>query len=230
MPLINRVCSSLVVVLLVLASLIGCGYRFSVEGPGPRIGGGSAPRDEGPSVRLAIQDVANRTFYRDLESAYTDYMRQEFAVGSGAQVVAEAAQADYVIKGEIVSVTVPSLTFSTAQIRESRVHAVVRVTVERRLTGSVLWTKTATGTGEFFVNRAADVEGSQDVIQFNQVLQDRALEQAGQEAMERLAAAFWHAWDQGTFSSAQPSSSRDSSSTSLRERSAAPVVSSVKGT
>lgn len=230
MPLINRVCSSLVVVLLVLASLIGCGYRFSVEGPGPRIGGGSAPRAEGPSVRLAIQDVANRTFYRDLESAYTDYMRQEFAVGSGAQVVAEAAQADYVIKGEIVSVTVPSLTFSTAQIRESRVHAVVRVTVERRSTGSVLWTKTATGTGEFFVNRAADVEGSQDVIQFNQVLQDRALEQAGQEAMERLAAAFWHAWDQGTFSSAQPSSSRDSSSTSLRERSAAPVVSSVKGT
>lgn len=230
MPLINRVCSSLVVVLLVLASLLGCGYRFSVEGPGPRIGGGSAPRAEGPSVRLAIQDVANRTFYRDLESAYTDYMRQEFAVGSGAQVVAEAAQADYVIKGEIVSVTVPSLTFSTAQIRESRVHAVVRVTVERRSTGSVLWTKTATGTGEFFVNRAADVEGSQDVIQFNQVLQDRALEQAGQEAMERLAAAFWHAWDQGTFSSAQPSSSRDSSSTSLRERSAAPVVSSVKGT
>lgn len=230
MPLINRMCSSLVVVLLVLASLIGCGYRFSVEGPGPRIGGGSAPRAEGPSVRLAIQDVANRTFYRDLESAYTDYMRQEFAVGSGAQVVAEAAQADYVIKGEIVSVTVPSLTFSTAQIRESRVHAVVRVTVERRSTGSVLWTKTATGTGEFFVNRAADVEGSQDVIQFNQVLQDRALEQAGQEAMERLAAAFWHAWDQGTFSSAQPSSSRDSSSTSLRERSAAPVVSSVKGT
>lgn len=230
MPLINRVCSSLVVVLLVLASLLGCGYRFSVEGPGPRIGGGSAPRAEGPSVRLAIQDVANRTFYRDLESAYTDYMRQEFAVSSGAQVVAEAAQADYVIKGEIVSVTVPSLTFSTAQIRESRVHAVVRVTVERRSTGNVLWTKTATGTGEFFVNRAADVEGSQDVIQFNRVLQDRALEQAGQEAMERLAAAFWHAWDQGTFSSAQPSSSRDSSSTGLRERSAAPVVSSVKGT
>ena len=200
----NRVLSSLVVVLLMLVALIGCGYRFSVEGPGPRIGGGSAPRAEGPSVRLAIQDVVNRTFYRDLESAYTDYMRQEFAVSSGAQVVAEAAQADYVIKGEIVSVTVPSLTFSTAQIRESRVHAVVRVTVERRSAGNVPWTKTATGTGEFFVNRAADVEGSQDVIQFNRVLQDRALEQAGQEAVERLAAAFWHAWDQGTFSSAQP--------------------------
>lgn len=224
MPLINRVLSSLVVVLMVLVFLIGCGYRFSVEGPGPRIGGGSAQRAEGPSVRLAIQDVANRTFYRDLESAYTDYMRQEFAVSSGAQVVAEAAQADYVIKGEIVSVTVPSLTFSTAQIRESRVHAVVRVTVERRSTGNVLWTKTATGTGEFFVNRAADVEASQDVIQFNRVLQDRALEQAGQEAMERLAAAFWHAWDQGTFSSDHSQSSPDPSSTSLRERSAVPVV------
>ena len=224
MPLINGVLSSLVVIVTVLASLIGCGYRFSVEGPGPRIGGGSAPRAEGPLARLAIRDVENRTFYRDLESAYTDYMRQEFAVSSGAQVVAEADQADYVVRGEIVSVTVPSLTFSTAQIRERRVQAVVRVTVERRSTGTVLWTNTATGTGEFFVNRAADVEGSQDVIQFNQVLQDRALEQAGQEAMERLAAAFWHAWDQGTFSSSHPSSSPDPSSTSLRTRSAAPVV------
>lgn len=223
MPLIHGVLSSLVVVLMVLASLIGCGYRFSVEGPGPRIGGGSAPRAEGPPARLAIGDVENRTFYRDLESAYTDYMRQEFAVSSGAQVVAEADQADYVVRGEIVSVTVPSLTFSTAQIRERRVQAVVRVTVERRSTGTVLWTNAATGTGEFFVNRAADVEGSQDVIQFNQVLQDRALEQAGQEAMERLAAAFWHAWDQGTFSSDHPSSP-DPSSTSLRTRSAAPVV------
>ncbi len=178
--------------------LPGCGYRFSVEGPGPRIGGG--PETHEAPVRLVIRDLLNRTFQSNLEFVCTQYMRQQFAVSSGAHVVAEDAQADYVMTGEILSVTVPSLTFSAGQTRERRVNVVVRVTVAHRRTGKRLWTETATGVGEFFVNRAPDVEARQDQIQFNRVLQDRALEQAGQEVAEILAAAFWDARDQGVFS------------------------------
>ena len=206
----NRFVSALVFVSTLFVVLPGCGYRFSVEGPGPRIGGGSAPEQEGPPVRLVIRNLRNRTFQSNLEFVYTRYMREQFAVSSGAQVVADDAQAEYVMTGEIVSVTIPSLTFSAGQTRERRVNVVVRVTVVHRETGRNLWTETATGTGEFFVNRAPDVEDRQDQIQFNRVLQDRALEQAGQEAVERLAAAFWHARDQGIFSksdSPSPSSS-----------------------
>ncbi|MCY3729057.1 MAG: LPS assembly lipoprotein LptE [Nitrospira sp.] len=193
----------LLVVLMLLVVLPGCGYRFSVEGPGPQIGGEPEPEKSGPPVRLVIRDLLNRTFQSNLEFAYSKYLRQEFAVSSGAQVVAEDAQADYVMTGEIVSVTVPSLTFSAGQTRERRVNVVVRVEVAHRTTGKSLWTETATGTGEFFVNRAPEVEDRQDQIQFNRVLQDRALEQAGQQAVESLAAAFWHARDQGIFSQAR---------------------------
>lgn len=208
----NRFVSVLIVVSVLLVVLPGCGYRFSVEGPGPQFGGGPETEKTGPAVRLVIRDLLNRTFQSNLEFAYSKYLRQEFAVSSGAQVVVEDAQADYVMTGEIVSVTVPSLTFSAGQTRERRVSVVVRVEVVHQTTGKSLWTETATGTGEFFVNRAPDVEDRQDQIQFNRVLQDRALEQAGQQAVEQLAAAFWHARDQGIFSQSRAPSPSSSTS------------------
>ncbi len=190
-------------ILLVVAGLSlllsGCGYRFAVEGSGPRIGGGSVG-DGRPLVQLAIRDFINRTFQSDLEFKYTKYMRQEFAISSGAKVLYEEGQADFVMKGEIVSVNVPALTFSTTVARESRVNVVVRVTVEDRKTGRIVWSDTATGTAEYFLNQSSDTEPSQDQLQFNQVLQDRALEQAGKDVAEILAADFWDARDQGTFS------------------------------
>ena len=210
--------SAMVFVLMLLVVFPGCGYQFSVEGPGPRIGGGPDLQKEGPLVRLVIRDLLNRTFQSNLEFAYTRYMREQFAVSSGAQVVAEDAQADYVMTGEIVSVTIPSLTFSAGQTRERRVNVVVRITVAHRQTGKSLWTETARGAGEFFVNRAPDVEARQDQIQFNRVLQDRALEQAGQDVAEMLAAAFWAARDQGVFSQAQTPSPSSEDSLSLWER------------
>ena len=215
---------ALVFILLLLVVLPGCGYRFSVEGPGPRIGGESVSEREGPPVRLVIRDLRNNTFQSNLEFAYSRYMREQFAVSSGAKVVAEDAQADYVMTGEIVSVTIPSITFSSGQTRERRVNVVVRVTVAHRQTGENLWTETATGSGEFFVNRAPEVEDRQDQIQFNRVLQDRALEQAGQAAAETLAAAFWAAKDQGIFSGSRAPSSFHSSSTGLEQASHSAAV------
>ena len=220
----NRFVPSLMFVLTVFMFLPGCGYRFSVEGPGPRIGGDPDRDKEGPVIRLVIRDLLNRTFQSNLEFVYTRYMRQEFAVSSGAKVVTEDAQADYLMTGEIVSVTVPSLTFSAGQTRELRVEVVVRVAVAHRRTGKRLWTETATGTAEFFVNRTPDIEANQDQIQFNRVLQDRALEQAGQEVMGMLAAAFWDARDRGVFSQAQAPSPSRASSIRLRPHGHAAVL------
>ena len=126
-------------------------------------------------------------------------MREEFAASSGAKVVYDDGHADFVMKGEIVSVSVPTLSFSVTNARESRVNVVVRVTVEQRRTGRIIWSDSATGTSAFFVNQSSDTESGQDQLQFNQVLQDRALEQAGQGAAEILATDFWDARDQGMF-------------------------------
>ena len=177
----------------------GCGYRFTVEGVGPRIGGGGV-EDSGPLVPLIIQDFINRTFHSNLEFTYSRYMRQEFAASSGAKVLYDKEQADFVMKGEIVSVNVQGLVFSGTEAREASVNVVVRVTVEDRKTGRIVWSETATGTAPFFVNQSSDTEAGQDQLQFNQVLRDRALEQAGQIVAEILAADFWDARDQGTFS------------------------------
>lgn len=185
---------------LILSLLVsGCGYRFTVEGFGPRIGGGGV-EDSRSLVPLTIREFINRTFQSNLEFKYTQYMRQEFAATSGAKVLYDEGQAEFVMKGEIVSVNVPTLTFSTTIARESRVNVVVRVTVENRKTGRIVWSDTATGTAAFYVNQSSDTETGQDQLQFNQVLQDRALEQAGQDVAEILAANFWDARDQGTFS------------------------------
>lgn len=191
--------SILLIVMSLNLLIAGCGYRFTVEGMGPRIGGGGV-QDDKPLVPLTIRDFLNRTFHSNLEFKYSKYMRQEFAASSGAKVVYDDGQADFVMRGEIVSVDVPTVTFSTTDAREGRVNVVVKVTVENRKTGQIVWNDTATGTAEFFVNQSSDTETGQDQLQFNQVLQDRALEQAGQDVAEILAADFWDARDIGTFS------------------------------
>ncbi len=176
---------------MILGLLVGgCGYRFSVEGPGPTVGGATTSARQGPSVRLVVQDFANKTFHPNLESIYTSFVRQELATSGGAEVLYDQALGDFLMKGEIVSVRIPSLTFSTTATQESRVTVVVRVTVEDRQTGTIVWGHTARGSGEFFVGGSPDTGGGTASLQFNQVLQDRALEQAGQRIAESIAANF----------------------------------------
>ena len=188
------------ILLLICASVwVGCGYRFDVEGPGPRIGGGADREDGRPVVRLVMGEFINRTFQSNLEVKYASYIRQELTAVGGAKVMLEGRQADFLLKGEIVSIETPSLTFTTSQTREGRVNVVVRVTVEDRRTGRLVWGNTATGVGEFFINQVSGPGIGSDELQTNQVLQDRALEQAGQRVAESLADEFWMARDQGLF-------------------------------
>ena len=178
----------------------GCGYQFNVEGPGPAIGKASVPVQEGPPVRLAIRSLENRTFEPNLEYKFTDYLRQEFLLGSGAEVVPNEREADFLLKGAIESVTVPSITFTQTQTREGRVIANVKVEVKERKTGKILWVKSASGTAEYFIGESPNTGGGTAGLQFNKVLQDRAIEQAGQIIAEELAGSFWIARDIGTFS------------------------------
>jgi hypothetical protein len=95
-------------------------------------------------------------------------------------------------------VTLPSLAFSQKQTRESRVTVKVSVKVKHRKTGEVRWSQTGTNSAEFFVG-ASSTTGGGGGLQFNRVLQDRALEQAGVGVAQDLADRFLSARDQGTF-------------------------------
>ena len=167
---------------LFLALLGACGYQFRVEGAGPTIGGAAAVSPStSPPPRLVVRTLENRTFEPNLETRYTNYLRHEFSSGSGAQVVSDSEAADLVLSGQILSVLLPTLSFTQTTTLESRAEVVVIVKVEETRTQRVVWTQVAKGASEFYVTPD---------LQFNRVLQNRALEQAGRFVAEDLASRF----------------------------------------
>ncbi len=185
------------VAIIMLLGLVGCGYQFTVEGPGPVIGGGRVA--EGPPVRLALHTLKNKTFEPNLEFKYTRYLRQALQSVGSATIVEDDISADFILDGAIVSVALPSVAFSQTQTQESRVTVKVGVTVRHRKTGKVRWTHTSRNSAEFFVGASSSTGEASGGLQFNRVLQDRALEQAGQGAAADLADQFLSARDQGKF-------------------------------
>ena len=175
-------CRASLASLACLALLVGCGYQFRVEGAGPTIGSTTAVSSStSPPPRLIVQTLENKSFEPNLETRYTNYLRHEFSSGSGAQIVADSEAADLVLSGQILSVIMPTLSFSRTTTLESRTEVVVVVKVEETRTKRVVWTQTAKGASEFFVTSD---------LQFNRVLQNRALEQAGRFIAEDLASRF----------------------------------------
>jgi outer membrane lipopolysaccharide assembly protein LptE/RlpB len=178
--------------------LAGCGYQFTVDGPGPVIGGGERVA-EGPPVRLILRTLKNNTFEPNLEFKYTRYLRQALQSAGSATIVGDDLSADFILDGVIVSVTLPSLAFSQTQTQESRVTVNVAVNVRHRKTGKVRWSQSNTNSAEFFVGASSSTGTASSGLQFNRALQDRALEQAGQGVAADLADQFLSARDQGKF-------------------------------
>jgi hypothetical protein len=149
---------------------------------------------------LVVQTLENKSFEPNLETRYTNYLRHEFSSGSGAQVVSESESADLVLSGQILSVSVPTLSFTQTTTLESRTEVVVMVKVEETRTKRLVWAQTAKGASEFYVTTD---------LQFNRALQNRALEQAGRFIAEDLASRFLLQLESGQLakSAARPASS-----------------------
>lgn len=167
--------------LTVMTLLTACGYQFRVEGTGPTIGGASATASQEPPPRLIIRTLLNNSFEPNVEMRYTNYLREEFSAGSGARVVSDSEAADLVLTGQILSVIVPTLSFSSTATLESRTEVVVLARVEDVRSRKVVWSQVVKGTSEFFVTPD---------LQFNRALQNRAIEQAGRFVAADLAARF----------------------------------------
>lgn len=166
---------------LLMSTLASCGYQFRVDGAGPTIGGATASTLTEPPPRLIIRTLVNNSFEPNLEMRYTNYFRDEFSAGSGAQVVPESEAADLVLTGRILSVIVPTLSFSQTATLESRTEVIVQILVEDVRSRKVVWRQLAKGSSEFFITPD---------LQFNRALQNRAVEQAGRFVAADLAARF----------------------------------------
>jgi hypothetical protein len=159
-----------------------CGYQFRVQGAGPTIGGSEGqPVRPGPPLRMVIRQFDNRTFEANLEIKLTNYMRREFSGGTGTQIVGESEPADLIMTGQVLGILLPTLSFDQTTTFESRVELLVTVQVQEMRTKKIVWTQIVKGASEFFVTSD---------LQFNRVLQNRALEQASRFIAEDVASRY----------------------------------------
>lgn len=194
--------------LVLLLVLTGCGYQFRVQGQGPTIQAEeTTPSPKGPVPRLVIRNFTNKAYEPNLEIKYTEYTKDEFEAGSGALVVNRGEPSDLVLSGEILSIAMPALSFTRQTTLESRVTVTVQAVIKDARTNRIVWKQTATASGEYFIT---------DNLQFNRVLQTRALEQAGKLIAQDLATRFLADRISGRFppsrASARPTSSTSSKS------------------
>ena len=167
---------------LLAMNVASCGYQFRVQGAGPTIGGAPESEVKRPQApRLAILPISNSTYEPNFEIKLANYLRREFSSGAGAEIVGPSGGAELFLSGQIMQISLPTLSFDQTTTFESRVEMLVSVRIEEAKTKKVVWSQVAKGTSEFFL--------TQD-LQFNRVLQNRALEQAGRFIAEDLASRF----------------------------------------
>ncbi|HJR76479.1 MAG TPA: LPS assembly lipoprotein LptE [Nitrospiraceae bacterium] len=167
---------------LLTMNIAGCGYQFRVQGAGPTVGGAEAkPASTTPPPRMAIRTFDNRTYEANLEVKLTNYIRREFSGGTGTQIVGESEPADLLMTGQVLGILLPTLSFDQTTTFESRVELLISVRVQEMRTKRIVWSQILKGQSEFFI--------TQD-LQFNRVLQNRALEQAGKFVAEDAASRY----------------------------------------
>src|SRR5688572_9524547 len=126
-------------VIIELVSMSACGYQFRVAGQGPTIGGGAPTKPQAYTPTLTIVNFQNRSGEPNLETKYAEYTRQEFATGSGTQVITGSGPSDLVLKGRIISVIIPTIAFTLQQTLESRVTIYVQATIENTKTHRIIF-------------------------------------------------------------------------------------------
>ena len=136
------VCRLGVVVLLVV-SLWGCGYRPL----------GAAPPD--PQVRptMAIPLFANRSTEVGLEAMFATAMINAFAKTQAVKVVPGDREADLVLEGKVRSLANTSVAFdSITRSTVRRVTLIVDITLRRKQGDKVLWKDTQTLQEDYVVD------------------------------------------------------------------------------
>jgi hypothetical protein len=119
------------IILLVLLSLWGCGYR--------PLGSAGTTADQ-PAPTLAIPLFANRSVEVGLEAIMANAMINAFAQTGAVRVVPGDKDADYVLEGKVRSVEYSSVAFyDVTRSLVRRVTLRVDLTLKRQTGGKVVW-------------------------------------------------------------------------------------------
>ena len=106
---------------------------------------------------MVVRTFENRTLEANLEIKLTNYMRREFS-GTGTQIVGESEPADLLLTGQVLGITMPTLSFDQTTTFESRIELLLTVKVEEIRSKKVIWTQIVKGASEFFITHRPAIQ------------------------------------------------------------------------
>jgi hypothetical protein len=141
-------------VLLVLAALLlaGCGYSW--------VGGRGS---FAPGVRTIFVDVfTNNTSEANADSIFRVAFNNQIVQNGHFKLAQSPEEADAVFRGTLLGLSSSPLSYKAANLSaEDRITVTLRLSLEERETGKVLWANDAyTGTGDYPVTSVGATEAS----------------------------------------------------------------------
>jgi outer membrane lipopolysaccharide assembly protein LptE/RlpB len=146
-------------VLVVLASITGCGYHFGAEGSG------LPPQ----AKTIYVEKFTNHSRYTGLDDQFDRYLKDEIAQHKRLQLVDDPGQADLVLTGEFSYIT--SLAAATNAVSEPIEYTqtlTANAQLTDRQTKKVIWRSTGiSATDTFATVSSAVVTTSPEFLQGN---------------------------------------------------------------
>ncbi|MBM4272364.1 MAG: hypothetical protein FJ139_09470 [Deltaproteobacteria bacterium] len=133
--------TTLILSLLVICLLGGCGYRFSPAG-----------EHIDKNIRKVFVDIfANRTSEANVESTFRNAFIDQFITGRRFIIVDSREAADAILKGSIESLTTSPLSYKSSNIAaEERITVTMELSFEEKVSSAVIWmNKSFTGTQDY---------------------------------------------------------------------------------
>lgn len=168
--------------ILLLFSLLGCGYQSSLEKSPPSylIKENVEGKEVSKSVhlsRISIPVFVNRTFEPLIENTLTRRFRQQALMDGHLKLTADREKSDMILEGQLVSFGQSPLSFDVNNSAlEYRISLVLQIALKDAKTQKVLWQKSGVaGTADYYVNADASL---------NRAALDRAIDEASKVLAE----------------------------------------------
>ncbi len=174
----NRHLAFLILFLVPLLLLSGCGYR------NPYLGSGDSSRSW---QTLHLPVWANRTSQLGLESTFQRSLHSWFKRTPRLRVVPARENADLVLEGEILAISLPGAAFDVNnQAREVSATLVVRYSLRDAGTGAIIWQEEQQPLNRFYAigaTPAATLDNRRNALA---VLADELAERIYERTMDTL--------------------------------------------
>lgn len=149
----------LIAVLSLTCVLSSCGYH------NPNI-------YDGPSKKIYIKNWKNRSSKLSLNSDIYRSLNMWFQKSDSLTLVKKAEDADLILAGEVVSLSLPSLSYSSNTTSEVRVHIQVRYVMKDLATGKIFFEVPRENWSEEYTTNSSGSDSSKENAAIDEIVDD----------------------------------------------------------